>query len=221
MASAIADLEGLRVACRVERWNLVGHSWGSCLALAYATEHPDRVRSLVLISPHQLMGRGPWNDEYRTNFSLRLDRETLKRYVTLRNNLPTASTEEAKQIQDALVEIQRPTDFAPGVDPARYITFEYPPAHEVNSVLNKAWNAYAADPKYQSAAKTLNIPKLLVHGEEDPRPAWPNKQFAEDSTHSLFRVIPKAGHFPWIESPQVLAHAIRSFLVRHAEATTM
>jgi pimeloyl-ACP methyl ester carboxylesterase len=87
--------------------------------------------------------------------------------------------------------------------------------------LNKAWNAYAADAKYQLAAKTLNIPKLLIHGEEDPRPAWPGKQFAEDSTGSLFRLIPKSGHYPWVESPQVLAHAIRSFLVRHSGATTM
>jgi proline iminopeptidase len=221
MPSAIADLDGLRIACGVERWNLIGHSWGCCLALAYAVEHPDRVTSMVLISPHQLMGRGPWNDEYRTNFSLRLNRETLKRYIELREKLPSASPEEAKAIREELNEIQRPTDCAPGVDPSRLITYDSPPAFEVNALLNKAWNAHAADASFQLKAKSLAIPKLLLHGEEDPRPAWPNKQFAEDSRNSLFRLIPKAGHFPWIENPEVLASALRSFLVRHAGATTI
>jgi proline iminopeptidase len=221
MPTAIEDLEGLRNACGVEQWTLVGHSWGCCLALAYAVAHPDRVTSLVLISPHALLGRGPWNDEYRTNFSLRLNRETLARYKELRDRLPPASPDGARPIQDELVDIQRPTDYAPATHPSKFITFDHPPAHEVNAQLNKAWNAHAADPKFQSAAKALKIPKILIHGEEDPRPAWPNKQFAEDSTGSLFRLIPKSGHYPWVESPQVLAHAIRSFLVRHAGATTM
>jgi proline iminopeptidase len=108
-----------------------------------------------------------------------------------------------------------------GVDPSRFICFGYPPVFEVNVLLNKEWNAHAADPNFQSKAKSLAIPKLLLHGEEDPRPAWPNKQFADDSTNSLFRLIPKAGRFPWIGSPEVLASALRSFLVRHAGATTM
>jgi proline iminopeptidase len=212
MPTAIADLEGLRLACGAKRWTLVGHSWGCCLALAYAVAHPGRVTSMILISPHALLGRGPWNDEYRTNFSLRLNREMLKRYIELREKLPSAPPDEA---------IKQPTDHAAGVDPSRFMTFDCPPAHEVNALLNKAWNAHAADPTFQASAKSLAIPKLLLHGEEDPRPAWPNKQFAEDSTSSTFRLIPKSGHFPWVENPEVLASALRSFLVRHAGATTM
>jgi proline iminopeptidase len=221
MQSAIADLDGLRIACGVEQWTLVGHSWGCCLALAYAVEYPERVVSMALISPHGLLGRGKWNDEYRTNFSLRLTRETQKRYVELRNRLPDATGEEIRQIQDELSEIQRPTDCAPGLDPSKFPQFDHRPNFEVNSILTKAWNAFAADNEFQIEAKTLAMPKLILHGEEDPRPAWQNKQFAQDSTHATFRLIPRAGHFPWIESPQVLSNALRSFLVRHAGATTM
>lgn len=221
VASAVADLDGLRSACGVNQWTVIGHSWGCCLALAYAVEHPDRVTSLILISPHQLLGRGPWSDEYRTNFSLRLKSETLHRYRELRERLPNASPDEAKQIQDELIEIQRPTDYAHGTDPSKFLHFEHEPAHEVNALLNKSWYTHAADAKFQASARAIRTPKLLLHGEEDPRPAWPNKQFAEDSTNSLFRLIPKAGHFPWTENPEVLAAALRSFLVRHAGATTI
>ena len=44
----VADLERLREARGIERWQVFGGSWGSALALAYAETHPDRVTELVL-----------------------------------------------------------------------------------------------------------------------------------------------------------------------------
>ena len=44
----VADIERLRVALGVDRWQVFGGSWGSTLALAYAETHPQRVTELVL-----------------------------------------------------------------------------------------------------------------------------------------------------------------------------
>lgn len=44
----VADIERLRDHLAVERWLLLGGSWGSTLALAYAEAHPDRVAELIL-----------------------------------------------------------------------------------------------------------------------------------------------------------------------------
>src|SRR5438477_7771156 len=44
----IADLELIREKFGVERWMLVGGSWGATLALAYAQTHPERVTGIVL-----------------------------------------------------------------------------------------------------------------------------------------------------------------------------
>jgi proline iminopeptidase len=44
----IADIERLRQHQRVESWTMLGISWGSTLALAYAEAHPQRVNGLVL-----------------------------------------------------------------------------------------------------------------------------------------------------------------------------
>ncbi len=49
-AHLVADIERLRVRFGIERWLVVGGSWGATLALAYAQAHPDRVRGLVLRS---------------------------------------------------------------------------------------------------------------------------------------------------------------------------
>lgn len=44
----IADIEMLRVMLRVDRWTILGLSWGTTLGLAYAQAHPHRVNALVL-----------------------------------------------------------------------------------------------------------------------------------------------------------------------------
>ena len=44
----IADMERIRVALGIERWLVVGGSWGATLGLAYAQAHPERVSGLVL-----------------------------------------------------------------------------------------------------------------------------------------------------------------------------
>ncbi|MGE0008697.1 MAG: prolyl aminopeptidase [Parvibaculaceae bacterium] len=46
----VADMEALREALGIERWQVLGGSWGSTLALAYAESHPGRVSELILRS---------------------------------------------------------------------------------------------------------------------------------------------------------------------------
>jgi len=44
----VADMELLRLELEVDRWLLLGGSWGSTLSLAYVEAHPDRVSQVVL-----------------------------------------------------------------------------------------------------------------------------------------------------------------------------
>ena len=44
----VADMERLRTMMEVDQWLVVGGSWGSTLALAYAETHPARVSELVV-----------------------------------------------------------------------------------------------------------------------------------------------------------------------------
>lgn len=48
--ASVADMESIRAAFDLDTWNLWGGSYGTRLGLAYAREHPDRVRSLVIDS---------------------------------------------------------------------------------------------------------------------------------------------------------------------------
>ncbi|WP_454742590.1 alpha/beta fold hydrolase [Cupriavidus necator] len=48
VGALLADLEQLRRTLGIERWGVVGGSWGAALALAYAARYPDAVAALVL-----------------------------------------------------------------------------------------------------------------------------------------------------------------------------
>ena len=44
----VEDLEKLRAHLKIDRWVVVGGSWGSTLTLCYAIKHPERVRGMVI-----------------------------------------------------------------------------------------------------------------------------------------------------------------------------
>jgi proline iminopeptidase len=44
----VSDMEAIRAHLAIERWQLFGGSWGSCLSLAYAETHPERVSELIV-----------------------------------------------------------------------------------------------------------------------------------------------------------------------------
>ncbi|MCA1992421.1 MAG: alpha/beta hydrolase, partial [Coleofasciculus sp. S288] len=50
-AHAIADLEALMDSVGWSCAHIVGHSWTGKLALIWAREHPQRLRSIVLVDP--------------------------------------------------------------------------------------------------------------------------------------------------------------------------
>jgi len=46
---AVNDLEGLRKALKIDRWVVLGHSFGGFLAQCYAVKYPDHLAGLILV----------------------------------------------------------------------------------------------------------------------------------------------------------------------------
>jgi proline iminopeptidase len=49
LADQIADLEALRAHLGFEKIDLLGHSWGGYLVMAYAARHPERIAHLLIV----------------------------------------------------------------------------------------------------------------------------------------------------------------------------
>ncbi|MFJ4292106.1 alpha/beta fold hydrolase [Cupriavidus sp. NPDC089707] len=85
VGALLADLEQLRRTLGIERWGVVGGSWGAALALAYAARCPDAVAALVLRGAF-LTGR----DDVFNLFSSRHGGRMLQRVRPLGERLPDA-----------------------------------------------------------------------------------------------------------------------------------
>jgi proline iminopeptidase len=73
---AVADLEAVRRAAGIRAWVVVlGHSWGSDLAVRYALDHPECVRSVVGVAGHGLHKDRTWSQAYESGRYLEADVE--------------------------------------------------------------------------------------------------------------------------------------------------
>ena len=71
----------------------------------------------------------------------------------------------------------------------------------------------AERPDSLSTLKTINVPTLIITGDEDKMTGPPEAEIMKQSiSASQLRVIPKAGHYsPW-EQPEEVGRTLRNFL---------
>jgi proline iminopeptidase len=73
LGQAVADLETIRATVGVHDWTVLGHSFGSDLAVRYAMDHPERVQSVVGIAGHGLHKDRTWSEIYSSRRHLEDD----------------------------------------------------------------------------------------------------------------------------------------------------
>lgn len=61
---AVQDLEDLRRALSVDRWTVVGHSWGADLALAYGLTHPGPLVRILSFAGTGVQNDRDWHAAY-------------------------------------------------------------------------------------------------------------------------------------------------------------
>jgi proline iminopeptidase len=190
VATAVADLDAVRAAWGVERWDVFGFSWGATLALAYALEHPDRARSLVYVAG---TGVDPaWHAEYHVNRARRLA------------ELGTDENLAADLADPARLPALRAWLYGYGFEVNR----------EANQQLGADADRWETQPDLPDRLRRLEVPTLVVHGERDPRPIRFAVQLAELLPNAELYAMPNVGHFPRFEAPGPFTAVLRGFLGR-------
>jgi len=210
IATLVADIEALRVAWAHERWTLVGHSWGATLALLYAIAHPQRVTKLAYVS-----GVGvteAWKPEYRRIRDERLGARDVARWVQVDERIAAGDPDPTLEIDWA--ELLMQVDFA---DPSRLSNvarpfFAYPTNRGVNARLNAEWMPLVESGVLRERARALRVPTLVLHGDGDPRPAWPARELSELIPTARFVLLEDVGREPFWERPEPLRAQLRGFL---------
>ena len=200
----VDDVEALRAHLGADRLDLLAHSAGAALALLYAARHPDRVDSLVLVTPSpRVVGVEVTDDDRRRVAELRRDEPWFPDASAAFDRIWSGQATEA--------------DWT-AITPFTYGRWD-DAAREADSRAGAQRNADAAARYYadgafdpaavRSALARLSVPVRLVAGEVDV--ALPPDRAAEYA--ALFPsaelvVQPGAGHYPWLDDPQAFVRAV-------------
>lgn len=223
----LADIEALRTTLHIERWHVVGHSWGGWLAAAYAGRYGDRVASVVLVCPAL-----DWLDSILSVVSRVAD--------TLSPQDPALAA-RVRQHQADLTSDQPiwPTLAALwSMVPGPVINAVYNPcldtqpyAQWLEMALQQGQFTDADRARAKAVCEQLDWsifqssgvadmqayagPVLLIMGEADPV-CTRGQQQAIAAGGGVTRWLP-GGHKPFIECPDQFGDAVRAWVIAHAE----
>ena len=216
LESEMADLDEVRDHFHLDKVVLLGHSWGTVLALEYAVRHPERVSRLVLMNP------APASSADINRFR----KERVEKWPVLTElRKAIADTTAYKQADpDAVVAYYR-VHFKPAL--ARSENYEklilrmqtrfieqgkdgiLKSRAVEDRLVNETWaspGGYDLHPKL----KDLNIPALVITGDYDFFP-FAAEHIAQAIPGARLVTLKDCGHFPYLECPTPLREQIDAF----------
>ncbi|GAB1342551.1 alpha/beta fold hydrolase [Gemmatimonas sp.] len=187
---------------------IVGYSWGALLAMLYAiqcTTDPSLVppARLVLISPAPITRA--WRDMFEAELAARGRGEIIQ---GLREALAASGLRES----DPAAYRQRSFELSVAgyfANPAR--ATDLTPFRVTGKVQQSVWQSLG-DFDLSVPLRAVNVPTLVLHGNDDPIPLA-SATAAADALGAELVVLPECGHVPYVERPSELFTAIEQFLV--------
>ncbi|MCX5388729.1 alpha/beta fold hydrolase [Streptomyces sp. NBC_00094] len=213
----VGDVEALRAHLGLERIDLLGHSAAGNLATLYAAAHPERIRSLVLVTSRGwALGLGTTDEEWDEAVELFADEPW---YPQARAGLATIGPDTPLP---RVLEIVAP--FAYGRWDAAAQEHAAAAQHEIRWEAASAYHGEGAyTPETTRRALTaLTAPVLILAGEYDagPTPAKAAEAAACFPDAELV-VLPGAGHFPWVDDADAFVRPIAAFLDPEVRTVTV
>ncbi|MGZ4777649.1 MAG: alpha/beta fold hydrolase [Thermoanaerobaculia bacterium] len=197
----IQDLEALRAHLGFEKIDLLGHSWGGYLVMAYAARHPERIAHLIITDS----AAPKWTD---TKFLFDdVFPEAMEHYKSF--DFADALGDKAAsaaQIHDYLgllfYDQKKRDEFL-----AQSSSFVF--TKSVNAALNADLARFDLNPELPR----FRFPTLVITGRFDmnvaPSVAWKIHQAIPGSR---FVVFERSGHLPFFEEPEAFARTVKDFL---------
>jgi proline iminopeptidase len=214
----VQDLDDLRRHFHLATVTLVAHSYGPLLAASYAIAHPEAVKRMVLFGPVPPW-RGDFARRYGQSLNSRLDStQRAKENVASRRQADASlSDADARQAcRDYWAIGVRPRLAEPDRTASRiksdFCATDLAGIRYGNRIGNRViMNSYG-DWDLRPQLKTLNVPTLIVHGEEESIPMDMVEQWATSMPHARLMKVPHAAHFTYSERPELVWPAVEAFL---------
>ncbi|HUQ83575.1 MAG TPA: alpha/beta hydrolase [Gemmatimonadaceae bacterium] len=211
----IADLDDVRRHFRLRQVSLVAHSYGPLLAASYALAHREAVRRMVFFGPVPPR-RGNFWQRFGGSMNKLMDSTARARLSDANKRLGDPNADTRKACQDYWAVAMRPRLAEPdrtlplirsdlcASDPAgiRYGL----------TITNRVVMASYGDWDLRGKLRSLNVPTLVVHGEQEAIPMDLVEEWATALPHARLFRVPRAAHFTYAERPEIVWPEVERFL---------
>ncbi|NQX98127.1 MAG: alpha/beta fold hydrolase [Flavobacteriales bacterium] len=206
----VEDLEAIRNHLKIEKLNLIGHSWGSLLAINYTKKYPKNLNRLILISPAPSTS-DYYDDTFRNMQQKRSEEDTKELVKTMMSTgFEKREKESFKKAillgdkvnlidQSKIEELYQPMDFT--VNSSNNLML-------INSLLERTY----FNLNLIEGIDVISCPTIIIVGGLDNVPFASTQLLHESIENSQLEVIQKSCHYPFFESPKEFNAKINNFL---------
>jgi proline iminopeptidase len=214
----IDDIEGLRTVLKLDKINVLGHSYGGLVAQGYAIKYPEHVKHLVLANTFHSYIMWQENDdnsnhEIRTNYP-----EVWDSLMRIREKGYVSSDQLHQDIYGKV-----PYGFLYAYNPENFrLRLGKPYPNPMNTKLYYQMVGKDGDFivgndignfDYRTKLKDLKMPVLIYGGRYDRVAVpWMMVKFKEYCPQARFVMFERSGHNPQVEQPQELFKLLNDFL---------
>jgi proline iminopeptidase len=197
------DAAAIRAAMGVERWDVLGHSWGGGIAMLTAAQDAGGVERLVLVD-----AVGPTSEWLSRLHSAALERLEGAQRETLGALDPAALHDD---------DIAKHAAYTSALYPAWFSDRDFGAVFSSPRAASPTGAAVAARLRregydWSEPIRSITAPTLILHGEDDILGLDVPRQLNAMIAGSAVRLIPHAGHMPFWEAPQEFFSAVEGFL---------
>jgi proline iminopeptidase len=204
------DIESIRKAFKLDKVNLLGHSWGGLIAMTYAIKYNEHLNKLILsnsiapnVSEWQMEGQVVGQRATENDF---LERQAIMTSGALQSQDPTEAIEKLLRIS-----------FRPQMaDTTRLneLNLYVPKDYLQRSGLFGLLAPDLTDFDLYHEINKITCPTLVLYGNREPSVYLHATRMAEAFPSGQLKVIDGAGHFPFIEKPDEFNKTVLEFLNR-------
>jgi pimeloyl-ACP methyl ester carboxylesterase len=181
--------------------HVLGHASGGFLALAYALEFPERVNSLILVSP--FAGYARVNDLSRARVESHQQWQAFSRRAQEISQVGLDAPDRFR----AVFKEQRVIDM-PDYGPHYFRMADAADQADFNPYMHDD-----SDVDLLDDVTEVEIPTLIIVGEDDPLTPLEESRLIANSLPQVRLVeLPGCGHWPFVEQPEIFVSTVRRFL---------
>ena len=207
----VEDLEAIRRDLKIEKLNLLAHSWGAVLATYYAMAYPKRVNKVIFSNPAML------SREYDIEAAGYAKKKTTKEDSVLRAQIMSDANMDVNKY-DQLIHLSFRTS-AYDRKKIEKLDLGLPPQFvEANKAL---FTGLMKDPAMRAnvyeSLKTFDFPVLIIHGVADIIPFASIEKMKHNLHHAELVIMEQSGHFPFVEETKKYTELITTFLEKSSK----